>query len=88
MCSAVLCCRFACVCICTEHAPLVVVGAGAAGLTAAYFAAKQGAQVGGDGGCGGVLCFLLLATRAHTGQLMLCLFAPKSTVHVLMPSPF
>jgi hypothetical protein len=29
-----------------KHAPLLVVGAGAAGLTAAYFAAKQGAQVG------------------------------------------
>lgn len=29
-----------------QHAPLLVVGAGAAGLTAAYFAAKQGAQVG------------------------------------------
>jgi glycine/D-amino acid oxidase-like deaminating enzyme len=29
-----------------KHAPLLVIGAGAAGLTAAYFAAQQGAQVG------------------------------------------
>ena len=33
------------------HAPVLVVGAGAAGLTAAYFAAKQGAEVGGGLGC-------------------------------------
>jgi hypothetical protein len=34
-----------CVSLLPGHAPLLVVGAGAAGLTAAYFAAKQGAQV-------------------------------------------
>lgn len=33
------------------HAPVLVVGAGAAGLTAAYFAAKQGAEVGSGLGC-------------------------------------